>query len=273
MSKQAAPIRVISFLLLAACGVFCQEHPSSNLDKGLRFEAANSPAAQRQEVGTWKSLPEAPSPMLPLVQRERFHATVNEASSPLILNTGGIRKTEPGYVIQGAQPNLTALSRRLMFQKESSASPWKHLNSPLLTQKPGDRPLSSDKLMDRALYAASRTFIARDETGRARLNASYFLGVLSSVAVHSAQRPYWARSGSEAFSDFRSTIGSDAGMNVLHEFEPGIRQMAKHFTPKFASRIEERITHSQSTQNAFLIPQDNALPPRPSRYRHGYGVR
>jgi hypothetical protein len=192
--------------------------------------------------------------MLALAQREGFHATVNEASSPLTLRVGGIRKTEPGYVIPGAPPSLSALSRMLMFQKESSAYSGRHLNSPLLTQKPGDRPLSSDKVMDRALYAASSTFIARDETGRARLNTSYFLRVLSSVAVHSAQRPYWARSGSEALSDFRSTIGSDAGINVLHEFEPGLRQITKHFTPKFMSRIEERITHSQSAQDAFLIP-------------------
>jgi hypothetical protein len=254
MSEQAAPIRVISFLLLAACGVLCQEHPSSNLDKGLRFEAANSGATQRQEVGTWKLLPEAPSPMLPSAQTERFHGSANEASLPLTLSAGGIRKTEPRYAIPGAQPSLSALSRMLMFQKESSAYSGKHLNSPLLTQNPADHPLSSDKLMDRAFYAASRTFIARDESGRTRVNTAYFLRVLSSVALHSAQRPYWARSGSEAFSDFRSTIGSDAGINVLHEFDPGLRQITKHFTPKFMSRIEERITHSQTNQDAFLIP-------------------
>jgi len=46
------------------------------------------------------------------------------------------------------------------------------------------------------------------------------------------------------FNDFGSTIGSDAGMKVFHEFGPGIRQMMKGLTPKFVSKIEERINHS-----------------------------
>ena len=56
------------------------------------------------------------------------------------------------------------------------------------------------------------------------------------------------------FNDFGSTIGSDAGMNVFHEFGPGLRQMVKGFTPKFVSRIEERIIHDQIPSNAIPIP-------------------
>ncbi len=76
---------------------------------------------------------------------------------------------------------------------------------------------------------------------------------MASVANHTAYRPYWTRSTSATFNDFGSTIGSDAGMNVFHEFGPGIRQMVKGLTPKFVSRIEERITHDQ-TRVAVSIP-------------------
>jgi hypothetical protein len=41
-------------------------------------------------------------------------------------------------------------------------------------------------------------------------------------------------------------MGSDAGMNVFHEFGPGIRQMLQGHTPKFVSRIEARITHDHT---------------------------
>jgi hypothetical protein len=35
------------------------------------------------------------------------------------------------------------------------------------------------------------------------------------------------------------------GLSLFHEFEPGIRQMVKDHTPRFAFRIEERITRNQ----------------------------
>jgi hypothetical protein len=41
-------------------------------------------------------------------------------------------------------------------------------------------------------------------------------------------------------------MGSDAGMNVFHEFGPGIRQVLQGHTPKFVSRIEARITHDHT---------------------------
>src|SRR5712692_1802688 len=50
------------------------------------------------------------------------------------------------------------------------------------------------------------------------------LGALTSVAIATAYRPYWARSTSATFRTFGSTIGSDAGINLFHEFGPGIRQ-------------------------------------------------
>jgi hypothetical protein len=108
--------------------------------------------------------------------------------------------------------------------------------------------------MSRVTYAASRIFIARDDSGKGRLNTSYFLGALTSVAVSTAYRPYWARSSSATFNNFGSTIGSDAGMNLFHEFGPGIRQMVKGHTPKFASRIGERITNQQTPRRVVSTP-------------------
>jgi hypothetical protein len=108
--------------------------------------------------------------------------------------------------------------------------------------------------MGRAAYAASRIFIARDDGGKGRLNTSYFLGVLTSVVIHTAYRPYWARSASAAFNNFGSTIGSDAGINLFREFQPGLLQMMKGRTPRFVSRIEARITDDQTRRDAVSLP-------------------
>lgn len=62
MVKRIAPIRVISFFLLTACGALCQSGRSSaDLHQG---EGSNSPEVQRQEMPTWKSLPGNPFLML-----------------------------------------------------------------------------------------------------------------------------------------------------------------------------------------------------------------
>jgi hypothetical protein len=81
----------------------------------------------------------------------------------------------------------------------------------------------------------------RDESGKRRLNTPYFLRVLTSVAADSASRRYRARSSSAPLSDFGSAVGNEAGMNLLHEFGPGIRQMVTGHMPEFVSRVGERI--------------------------------
>src|ERR1700674_954978 len=250
MVKRTAPIRVISFLLAAACGALCQsEPPSPVLLQGLHFDGSKSSETHIQEMQTWRSLPDAPS-VQPLTQAENFRTFVDDARSPLTLgavgvNAGVMRETELEHFTPGPQPSFAALYRVALIQKESSAFFGKYLYPSLLKQDPRYYPSTSESVMGRATYAVSRIFITRDDSGKRKLNTSYFLGVLTSVAIATAYRPYWARSTSATFNNFGTTIGSDAGINVLHEFGPGIRQMVKAHTPKFVSRIEERITHDQ----------------------------
>ena len=237
MVKRTAPIRVVSLILLAACGALGQKRPSADLLQGLQFEGSNSPEVQRPEMGTWRSLPDAPSLIQPPRRAERFPTFVNETGSPLTLgavgvSTGVIRGTILGHVTPGSQPRLTALYQQNLRYY----------------------PSTSSSFMGRATYAASRIFITRDGSGKGRLNTSYFLGVLTSVASDTAYRPSWARSTSATFNNFGSTIGSDVGMNAFHEFGPGIRQMLQDHTPKFVSRIETRITHDHTPREVVSSP-------------------
>jgi hypothetical protein len=219
MVKRIAP--VVSVVLLAACGAVCQN------------------------VG--QSLPDAPS-VQAATQAEKFHTFVDEARSlstpgAVGVNASLIRETEPRHFTPGPQSSFTAVCRTVPMQKESSTFFRKYLYPSLLKQNLRYHPSGSVSFMGRATDAASRIFIARDQSGKGRLNTSYFLGALTSVAVHTAYRPYWARSTSEPFSNFGSTISNDAGMNLLHEFAPGIQQLVTSHAPKFAARIGERVAH------------------------------
>jgi hypothetical protein len=178
--------------------------------------------------------------------RERNFAHSSMKRWPLTLaavaiNAGVMHETELGRLTPGRQPSLTALYKGVLIQKESSAFFGKYLYPSLLKQDPRYYPSSSRSFLGRAAYAASRILITRNDAGKRTLNTSYFLGMLTSVAIATAYRPYWRRSTSGTFKTFGSTIGSDAGVNLFHEFGPEIRQMVKGHVPRFASRIEERI--------------------------------
>jgi hypothetical protein len=241
--KQIVSIQVISFFVLAACGAWCQ---SARLSTDLlQGDGLNSPEARREEMRTWKFLPDAPS-VQPATQADRFHPFVNEAPSPSILGTDGfnagiVREPETGRVL-GPQ-NLSASYEAVVTPKTSSIFFDKYLYPSLRKRVLRYHPSTSGSFMGRATYAASRIFVTRDDSGKGRLNTSYFLGMLTSVTINSAYRPYWARSTSATFSNFGSTMGSDAGINLLHEFGPGIRQILRGHGPKFVSSIAERITH------------------------------
>jgi hypothetical protein len=162
--------------------------------------------------------------------------------------------SEAGLEPLGPQPSLTALYRGMFTEKASSAFWGKYLYTPMQKEEPRAYALTSGNLIGRATYAASCILVTRDDSGRERLNTSYFLGVLASVAIHTSHRPYWARSASATFNDFGSTIGGDAGINVFHAFEPDIRQIVRGHTPKFVSRIEERVTRGLNPRDVVSIP-------------------
>jgi hypothetical protein len=254
------PLRVISFVLLATCGALCQsEGPSGSLLQGLRFDGSSSFQAQRQEMPTLRSLPDAPS-VQRAPQAGKFQTFVNDARSPLTLGSVGVnaaimREPDSELVTPGARPSLSTLYKEALIQKESSAFFGKYLFPSLLKQDPRYYPSTSCTFLGRATYAVSRIFITRRDSGERTLNTSYFLGVLSSVAIATAYRPYWARSTSSTLKTFGSTIGGDAGINLFYEFGPEIRQMVKGHTPKLVSKIKENITHDQISRDAIIPPR------------------
>ncbi|MFZ0807268.1 MAG: hypothetical protein WAN03_13825 [Candidatus Sulfotelmatobacter sp.] len=144
-----------------------------------------------------------------------------------------------------AQFDFTPLEYRTPAGEEERHDPFARLFSShtALSAKRSFHFSTGDSLVGRATYAASKVLLTQDDSGRSHPNTSYFVRVLASAVAHSASRPYWRRTLSQPFSDFGATIGNDAGMNVVHEFEPGILQAMKNHEPKFVSHIEEHFHH------------------------------
>jgi hypothetical protein len=203
-------------------------------------------------------LPDAPLPQ-PVTGADKFQAFVDEARSPLIFGVAGVNalalREAQEHAAPGMQSSFATLYEASVVQKESSAFLGKFLYPSLLKQDPRYYPSTSHSVIERTVYAASRLLITRNDAGKATLNTSYLLGVLTSAAVATAYRPAWARTNSAVFADFGSTIGSDAGMNILREFWPAIHQKLHGHAPGFVQKIEkasDRLTSghalSDSTQ-------------------------
>lgn len=259
MVKRIAPTRIVSFFLLATCGALCQsDRPSADLLPELQSDSSNSTELQRQEMRTWSSLPDAPSVLLP-AQAEKSHTFVDEAHWPLRLgavdiNAPVIHEKELGKVPPRLQPSLTASYKATLAPEVPSTFFDKYFYPSLRKQGPLYYPSTSGSFVGRATDAASRIFVTRNDAGKRRLNTSYFLGVLTSVAIHTAYRPYWTRSTSATFNNFGSTIGSGAGINLFREFGPGIKQMVKGYAPRLPSRVEERMANDQTPKAVVSTP-------------------
>ncbi|MGA2962782.1 MAG: hypothetical protein ABSD96_13985 [Candidatus Korobacteraceae bacterium] len=235
-------VRVMGSLLLLGCCTWAQDGNSApSLDPGLSFQGI--PQAKWQKPSADASLlPDAPSPQ-PVTQGDKFQAWIDEARSPLIFGAAGLNAMalreaqERGAA--GMQSSFTSLYGASVVQRQSSAFLGKFLYPSLLKQDPRYYPSTSRNIFCRTAYAASRLVITRNDEGRATVNTSYLLGVLTSAAVATAYRPYWARTSAAVFADFGSTIGSDAGMNVFHEFWPAIHNKLQGHSPGFVQKIEK----------------------------------
>ena len=191
--------RALPLLLLATCAVFAQQ------------------------AGT-QALPDAPS----------IHSTPTTHSA---LKAKARSSTPPGSVLR--EPLALHFDPGHFDDHLIGSRPGTYSSGNLELPKASNRyrASDSDNLFTRAFWAASSTFITRDGDGSMHLNNNYLLKVLTSAAASTADRPYWRRSASQPLADMGSTIGNDAGMNVLHEFQPGILQLVRNHQPKFVSKI------------------------------------
>jgi hypothetical protein len=185
--------------------------------------------------GKGKSLPDAPS--VRIADQAGSSVLAGKAYGPLLLSSRFL-SASPSV---GPAPRANPFLGKTIPEKGADALFTKYLSASPQRQISVNNASDSDGLMGRAVHAASRTFFTRDDSGKSRLNTSYFLRALTYVAADTASRPYWRRSSTGPISDFGSTVGNDAGMNLFHEFRPGIEQLMKSHAPKFVSRIEERI--------------------------------
>lgn len=197
--------RIIAMVLAVASSAFCQPPHKQN------------------------TLPDAPTPQS-VNQDNTFRA---------FLNTVRLPATTP----------VASQAFRLRYdplhiqdeRKQTGPADLTSWHPSLLKPGPAFHGSTSNSLLGRATDAASSIVLTRDEEGNRKLNTQYLLRVLTVATAHVADRQYGRRTLGQPLSDFGSTVGNDAGLNVLHEFQPGLLELVRSHEPRFVSRIEHRV--------------------------------
>lgn len=213
--------RTVSVLLLTACSALCQTADTHVAARPLPEAPALLSPSKTEVFRAFQEAVRAPATAsIPASYAAASYAPANQLPvAPL--NFGDVRFAE-----------RAPTNRADIFDK--------YLSPAAVRSSHNYHPLADGTLKGRATYAASSILVKRDVTGKKKLNTPYLLSVLAAAASHSAGSPYWKRSVSQPFGDVGSTIGNDAGMNLFHEFEPGIRSLVQNHTPRFVTRIENR---------------------------------
>lgn len=109
----------------------------------------------------------------------------------------------------------------------------------LLKQDPRYFPKRSGSLVGRAWYAATRVLVTRNDNGSSAPNYSEVLGVAFAKAVSDSYYPD-RRRGWETANRILGTFQSDATSNLVREFWPEIRGLARRCTRNRLSLPDEQ---------------------------------
>ena len=191
---------------------------------------------------TYESLPDAPSAR-PLTDREKFELFTDDARSPLTFISAGVTasyNTSQNRVYGNGWNGFGRNYAAAMAEHETASFLGRYVFPTLLSQDPRYHPSEKDGFLARSSYAASRVLITRTDSGKKTVNSSYLLGALASTAIAACYRPIHRTPG-QTLVDFGTTVGGDAGMNILKEFWPQLRSKIRPLTPKKLRKLSDRL--------------------------------
>jgi hypothetical protein len=215
--------------------------PSASKQQGLRLQY--SPDIARQK--STRELPDAPS-YTPLSDKEKFNVFVETSASPLTFMSAGVsagvRRAAGSQMYGPGSQGFSRMYKAALATQESNAFFGRFLFPKLLNQDPRYHPAPDHTgMMPRAFYAASRVLFTRKDDGQPTLNSSYLMSTVVSSSLANGYKPQYYRTFGNTSSDILSTIGSEAGMNVLREFWPQLRAGLTKMEPAQIKRLRDNI--------------------------------
>jgi hypothetical protein len=188
-----------------------------------------------------KSRTVEPPATIALSDGQKFQVFVSHAQSPLMFAGAGtsaaLSRLRDNSDQRWSWPRTYTAA---LAERESNAFFSRYLFPALFDQDPRYHASESDGIMPRAVYASSRVFITRKDDGRKTLNTSYLLSTLLTSSLANVYKHPWDRTPGNTFADVGSTIGGDAGFNLVREFWPQLRETLSNHTPKPFKKLRDK---------------------------------
>jgi hypothetical protein len=166
----------------------------------------------------------APKPSSRLDSTQKFSSFVEQSMSPYATFSSAI---QAGFHPIGSNAQYTENYAGRMGQTMANSTEeaffTKFLLPSMLHQDPRYHASTESGTVDRAFYATSRVLVGRTDNGKPTLNTSELVGAVLAASITSAYHPYRHPTNGQTAGNAATTIGSDAGINMLREFWPDIR--------------------------------------------------
>lgn len=176
-----------------------------------------------------------------LNSNQKFSTFVEQSMSPYATLSTAITASFRTYPnnSQFGETYASRMGRTISSQTEQGFFS-KFLLPSMFHQDPRYFQSDSDGTVGRTSYAISRVLITRNDNGRPTLNTSEILGSFFAASLTTAYHPYRRYTPGEVVSRTMSGIGSDAGLNMLREFWPDIREHLMDHGPKMMQTLVTR---------------------------------
>lgn len=235
------------------------------LGQGVSSRLPDCPSATQSTSANSSLYYEAKRRKPALSDREKFQVFVEEAQSPLTFFSAGVAVGSDSFQRRAYASRSLSFQRRYtaaLAGRETNAFLGRYLFPTVLSQDPRYHPSESDRTVSRAGYALTRVFVTRNDEGKPVVNTSYLLGALLSSVVSNnmvnSDDPLKPRRVSDTFGDFGSTVGGDAGLNLLREFWPQLKAKVLPVASKaFLKNGQKLSSPSSPTAGAASDPEGN----------------
>lgn len=257
-------VRTLGLTILLLGGLaWAQTSQPGQSSKNSLSSLVPNPFVKPSTPAKAKDLPNAPS-YTPLTPKQKFKYFLVNAKSPLTFVSAGI--TAAGWHAYGDPPYgvgmagfgksyAAALSQREIGSfLQRFAVPTLFHEDPRYFAAP-----KGDNTFRRGVYAASRVVLTQSDDGQQRLNASYMIGGLASAAIGNAyiRQHDFVSIG----QNFLINMATDAGMNILREFWPGMRPKIHSKELKKAGDV---MIGSHGQPNPHECPKNTQIFPPPN---------
>jgi hypothetical protein len=203
------------------------------------------PTAPTQSTHLSGEVPLAQRPYQSLTPKQKFTVFVQQIYSPYTLGTvafNALQAQASGdwYTYGGGMQGYGKRYGASLANDESGVFFGWFLYPTLFHQDPRYPLKGTGNFFGRAAYAMSRVLITRGDSGKQQFNYSLVMATFTASGVANAYYPRNLRGFGNTVAGASMGLVSDAGMNMLREFWPDIRNRLRKHEPERIKKMEEK---------------------------------